>query len=307
MAHPMASQSARSAASRLKRIAGKGSSAGKAWGSTAMSSKTGASYPSKNAGSQVPYFADGGSVGMRPDRLARGGFGKPKKKGGGKKGGGHTNVVVQVPPPAPAAGAGAGPIPVPVPKPVPVPVPAGGPPPRPVLPPGAPAGGPPLPPPGIGAGPMGPPPGLPGMPPPGMRPPGMKRGGSVKYKKGGDVSAHDDEAQDKKLIAKMIKKEDKDEKYAHGGGVKLARGGKTATDYGWKHDPDEGLGTGPRTEGEHQDMLRASKQAKFKRGGGIKQGGDGSKQFTEPGGYPVMKHAGGGGLGRLEKRSKGER
>jgi hypothetical protein len=45
----------------------------------------------------------------------------------------------------------------------------------------------------------------------------------------------------------------------------------------------------------------------LKRGGGIKQGGDGSKQATEPGGYPVMKHAGGGGLGRLEKRSKGER
>lgn len=256
MAHPMASQSARSTASRLKRIAGKGSSAGKAWGSTAMSSKTGASYPSKNAGSQVPYFADGGSVGMRPDRLARGGFGKPKGKSKGKKGGGHTNVVVQVPPPAPAAGAGAGAVPVPVPKPVPVPVPAGGPPPRPVLPPGAPAGGPPLPPPGIGAGPMGPPPGLPGMPPPGLRPPGMKRGGSVKYKKGGDVK-HDDEAQDKKLIAKMIKKEDKDEKYA--------------------------------------------------RGGGIKQGGDGSEQATEPGGYPVMKNAAGGGLGRLEKRSKGER
>jgi hypothetical protein len=266
MAHPMASQSARSTSSRLKRIAGKGSSAGKAWGSTAMSSKTGNSYPSKNAGSQVPYFADGGSVGARPDRLARGGFGKPKSKGK-KGGGGHTNVVVQVPPPAPAGGGQ--PVPVPVPKPVPVPMPAaaGGPPPRPPLPPMAPPGGPPLPPPGLGAGPMG--------PPPGMRPPGMKRGGGVKLARGGTADA--DAEIDSKRAA------------AFGDQFKTSRKG-----------PDP---LGPKTWNE-RDKARYDD---YKRGGGVKQGGDGAKQFTEPGGYPNMKHAGGGGLGRLEKRSKGER
>jgi hypothetical protein len=57
------------------------------------------------------------------------------------------------------------------------------------------------------------------------------------------------------------------------------------------------------------NKLYKEKEAKEKyaRGGSIKQGGGGSKQFNEPGGYPVMKNAAGGGLGRLEKRGKGVR
>ncbi len=176
MAHPYASKSASSVSRRMKAIGGKGASAGKAWGSTAMASKTSNSYPSKNAGTQVPYFAEGGTVGHRPDRMASGG-----KKGGGKKKGHTTNVVVNIPPSSsPPVGAAPGqpPGPPPPPPPIPVQVPKAAPP---VAP-----GPMPVPP-----GPMmaGPPPGLPpGLPPgvklPGMRPPGMKAGGSVKQ--GGD-------------------------------------------------------------------------------------------------------------------------
>ncbi len=169
MAHPMASQSASSVARRMKAIGGKGASAGKSWGSTAMASKTGSSYPSKNAGSQVPYFAEGGSVGARPDRMARGG------KKGGKKKGHTTNVVVNIPPSGgPPIGAAPGMPPGPPPAPpIPIQVPR-------AAPPVAPG---PMPVPGPGPMPMAGPPGLPvrpPIPPPGIRPPGMKRGGSVK-------------------------------------------------------------------------------------------------------------------------------
>lgn len=167
MSHPFASQSASSTARRLKAIGGKGASAGKAWGSTAMSSKGGGrSYPSKNAGSQVPYFAEGGSVGTRPDRMARGGKGKKK---------GHTtNVVVNIPPSGgPPIGAAPGLPPGPPPAPpIPIQVPRAAPP---VAPGPMPVAGP-------GPMPVRPPVVL----PPGARPPGMKRGGSVKHMADGE-------------------------------------------------------------------------------------------------------------------------
>jgi hypothetical protein len=208
MAHPYASQSASSVSRRMKAVGGKGASAGKAWGSTAMASKTGNSYPSKHAGSQVPYFAEGGSVGSRPDRMAGGG-----KKKGGKKKGHTTNVTVNIPPPSTppigtAPGQPPGPPPAP-PPPIPVQVPRAAPPvaPGPLpVPPG------PMP----MAGPPGLPPGMPPGLPPGVRPPGMKAGGSVK------------------------------------------------------------------------------------------QGGDGTKQYGEGRGYPVMHDGSGGGKGRLEKIKKGK-
>src|SRR6476659_2921838 len=106
MAHPYQKQAASSMARRLKVL---GARAGKKWGrsNVTISGK----YTSTNAGSQVPFFAAGGSVAPRADRMARGGATKKK----GSKG--HTtNVVVAMPPHQPQA--------VPVPKPVPVPVPA---------------------------------------------------------------------------------------------------------------------------------------------------------------------------------------
>src|SRR3954464_2670108 len=110
MAHPMAKQAQESMKRRLKVLGG---SAGKGHGS-AMTKIT-HRIPTKNAGSQVPFFAEGGSVGPRADRMARGGS---AKKQGGKSHG--TNVNIVMPPHQPQA--------IPVPKPVPVPVPAGGPP-----------------------------------------------------------------------------------------------------------------------------------------------------------------------------------
>lgn len=237
MAHPFASESARSSARRLSKLGGH---AGKSWGSASVAIAGRKSYPSKNAGSQVPYFAEGGSVPARPDRLARG--------GGRKKKGHTTNVIVSVPPQDRAAA----PMPVPVPRPVPVPVgAAGAPPPVPAGPPLVPPGGAPVP---------------PGVP---LRRPGMKSGGAVRLQRGGSArkakggKVHDDEAQDKKLMLKMMKQHEKTE------GEKMADGGPVG-------------------------------------GGPIKQGGDGTKQYGEGPKYPVMKNAAGGGLGRLEKRSKGE-
>lgn len=173
MAHPFASQSASSVSRRLKAVGGKGASAGKAWGSTAMASKTGHSYPGKHAGSQVPYFAEGGSVGSRPDR-AHG-------KKGGKKKGHTTNVIVSIPPSSgPPVGAAPGQPPAPPAPPIPIQIPRAAPPVAagpPALPPG-PMAMPPRP-------PMAGPPGL----PPGARPPGMKAGGSVKRAAGGALPA----------------------------------------------------------------------------------------------------------------------
>ncbi len=368
MAHPMASQSASSVTRRMKVIGGKSASAGKSWGSTAMASKSGNSYPSKNAGSQVPYFAEGGSVGSRPDRMARGG-----KKGSKKKG--HTTVVVNIPPSGgPPIGAAPGQPPGPPPPPIPIQVPRAAPPvapgPMPVPGPGPmPVAGPPRPPMPVG------PPGL----PPGVRPPGMKRGGSVKkfadggflnpnqtdetlgqggpgsfsgwmkpdipaqtvgarpFKKGGKV--HDDAAQDKKLISKMMKKEeasDDSEKMANGGKTKRAQLGMAVPPIPARR-PMLGGGAGPvpapvaaspvakvaglarrgavanKAAVQRQAVrdvrdagprpLKDGGAARKANGGSIKQGGDGTKQYGEGRGYPVMKN-GNNGLGRLEKIKK---
>src|SRR5262245_47864976 len=158
MAHPYAKQSASSTARRM-RVIGK-SDGGKAWGSTATNKRQRKSYPSKNAGSQVPYFAEGGSVRPRADRLATGGA-----TGGGKK---HTTVIVNVAQPQDTQAAQAAPVaPVaaaaaPVVRPGPAMAMAGGLPPVGAVPPGALPGGPPLPPPGLG-----------------LRPPMAKRGGTI--------------------------------------------------------------------------------------------------------------------------------
>lgn len=127
-----------------------------------------------------------------------------RARGGRAKKGGATNVNVIIAP----QGAGAGATPPPV-----MPPPA--------LPPGGPPMmKPPMGPPPMGAGPPGPPPGGPGaglpMAPgaPGGIPPGLipprARGGSVK---------HADEAEDRKLIDKVLHKDKLLPKRARGGGV----------------------------------------------------------------------------------------
>ncbi len=179
------------------------------------------------------------------------------------------------------------------------------------------------------------------MPPPGMRPPGMKRGGSVKYKKGGSVGDDDTASYEHGFKKKAATRGDffgsrtmgdtdaevvqasrdildasrlarpKEEDYKKGGSVKLARGGTadSPADTGTEADRKTARITGDLMGKNERlgDNDEDDADAGYKRGGGIKQGGDGSKQATEPGGYPVMKNAGGGGLGRLEKRSKGVR
>jgi hypothetical protein len=54
---------------------------------------------------------------------------------------------------------------------------------------------------------------------------------------------------------------------------------------------------------ERRESKAMEKSEHFARGGGIKQGGDGTKQYGEGRGYPVMKY-GNSGLGRLEKIKK---
>jgi hypothetical protein len=372
MAHPFASQSARSAARRMSKIGGK-SGGGKAWGSTATQVRGRKSYPSKNAGSQVPYFAEGGSVRPRADRLANGGT--PKSKG-------HTtNVIVNLPPEGGAAPTSPPPVAA---APVPLPVPR---------PPVAVAGGPP---PGLGPVPPGALPGGPPLRPPGMPPIMAKRGGSIKRQMGGRPATPPGlanrpvtpggtpglpaQASDQARTAlanrpALPTQAQGTRPFKKGGGVpkaqlgmavprnvppaaaapalagraaaarkigKLARRGAVANkaavnrqalrDAQASANPvaDRVAGAEPpvmkrggskKAKGgavhsdEAQDkklMLRMMKEhekkegEKMANGGRIKQGGDGDAQYGEPGGYPVMQHAGGGGLGRLEKRSKGE-
>jgi hypothetical protein len=182
----------------------------------------------------IPTYAKGGGV----DR-ARGG----RAKG---KGATHVNVIV-----APQGGAGAGAMPPPM---MPPPIPPGG-------------GMPPPPKPPMGAGPMGAPPGggpimppPPGMPPPGMMPP-RARGGRVK---------HADEAEDRKLISEMLRKEEKGEE------KKRARGGSVTDD----EDHEDRIGNSLREEG----------LTRFEAGTHVK-----------PGKMPHMEGGAATGIGRLDK------
>lgn len=122
----------------------------------------------------------------------------PRGKGKAKKGGAKTNINVIVAPQSHPPMAG--------------PMPGG-----PALPSAAPA----MPP-----KPMGPPMGGPAMAPPGAMPPGL---GPRPFKRGGKVMKHDDEAQDKKLISRMIKQAEAKEPgemkgKAAGGAVKMTAG-----------------------------------------------------------------------------------
>ena len=73
---------------------------------------------------------------------------------------------------------------------------------------------------------------------------GMKKGGA-KYKDGG----HTDEAQDKKLIARMIKKEEKAEKKADGGGVGFSASDQDSSDPALISSKYRNQGTGFNTGG----------------------------------------------------------
>lgn len=167
----------------------------------------------------------GGALHQRHDHMA--GDGSPlgsvsKRAAGGRKGkkpgSTHVNVIV-------AGGAGAG---GPGARPPVTPVP-------PMLPAAAPA---PMPKPPMGAGPM--PPGGPGMGGPPLPPPGtLPPPGIPPRKKGGRV--HDDEAQDKELIHKVLRDEglERSGRCEHKG---RATGGRLPNQ---KHHMTAGAATGP--------------------------------------------------------------
>lgn len=144
--------------------------------------------------------ADGGDVSLIEQANRNQTQASGRARGGrAKKGSTHVNVIV-----APGGGPGAGAAPGPV---VP-PTGSAAPPPAPMMPPRPPMGGMPM------AG------GPPGAMPPGLIPP-RARGGKV----------HPDEAQDRKLIKKMMKEEEKKEgetpERASGGKVHMTAGAES--------------------------------------------------------------------------------
>lgn len=309
MAHPYARESARSTARRM-RVIGK-SDGGKAWGSTATNKRGRKSYPSTNAGTQVPYFAEGGSVAPRADRLASGGVAKPR--GGGK---GTTINVIVAPQEGgpPAAPSGPPPMRMPVAGPPPGgPVPVGGPPPVGALSPlGAPpVGGPPLArSPGMAKG-GGVPKAQLGMavPPRPVRPavaaaPPALAGRAAAVRKVGALANRGALANKAAVNRAALHDAQVSNNLSadRAAGRMMKRGGKRAKGGAVHDDEAKDKKLFRRMINEHEKK----EGDKMASGGRIKQGGDGTAQQGEPGGYPVMKNAGGGGLGRLEKRSKGE-
>ena len=206
MAHPHLQEARAGAAAKIKRLSG-------AHGTFEHPS---GNEPAPGVVPSGPQRASGlGVTGnkprMRMDKFARGGAAKHKK------GGTHVNVIV-----APGGGH---------PQPTPVPVPMGGPPGgMPMPPPRPPMAGPP---PGAG----GPPPGLapPGAGgPPGL-PPGLRKNGGRTFKRGGKVE-HDDAAEDRAMVKKMVKP----------AAMKRAHGGRTG-----KYDAGAVTGEGRLEKIEH--------------------------------------------------------